>query len=153
MTTAWLDDSAGAEGFNDALVALRWSRHPRCVGLARQELRKALREWGLSRLEDAALLVLSEILTDFVRQAYVLPGREVETRYLRTGQGLRIEARGATDQPRQPTNKAPDPQHTCAVTLLQALADRWGTEQCAGPRKVVWAELVLPPRTGANDGI
>ncbi|MFD2683812.1 ATP-binding protein [Streptomyces phyllanthi] len=148
----WLDDSSGAKGIADA-VALRWSCHPRCVGLARAELRRALRGWGLSCLEDAAVLVLSEILTDFVRHAHVLPGREIETRYLRSVQGLRIEVYGATDQPRQPTNDASAPQHDFGLKLLQALPDRRGTEPRSGPRMVVWAELNVPSRTGAGNVI
>lgn len=34
----------------------RWARHPRCVALARAELRKLMDRWGLAMVSDDALL-------------------------------------------------------------------------------------------------
>lgn len=44
-----------------------------CVGLARVELRKTLSAWGLAEIEDTALLVLSELVTNAVRHAVSQP--------------------------------------------------------------------------------
>lgn len=136
------------DGVADPMV-LRWSHHPRCVGLARSELRKVLRVWGWSRLEDAAVLVLSELFTTALRQAKILTIGEIETRYVRVGHALRLEVHNAVEEPRQPIADVPDLQRVCRVRLLNVLADRWG-EQCAGPGRTGWAELDLPSRIGAR---
>jgi anti-sigma regulatory factor (Ser/Thr protein kinase) len=52
--------------------------------------------WGFSGIEDAASLVLSELLTNAVRHA-TTPGREIETRYLQVPDGLRIEVHDASE--------------------------------------------------------
>ncbi|MFJ7996741.1 ATP-binding protein [Streptomyces sp. NPDC096310] len=126
-------------------VVLRWNRHPSSVGPARLELRKALAGWGLSRLEDSALLILSELLTNAARHARVSPGREIETRYLAAPEGLRIEVHDASCVPPQP--KAPDPD-ACegrGLVIVEALADQWGVgEREGGVGKVVWATLASP---------
>ncbi|QHY97731.1 Histidine kinase-, DNA gyrase B-, and HSP90-like ATPase [Streptomyces sp. S4.7] len=124
-------------------VVLRWSRHPRCVGLARWELRKALAGWGLAPLEEAAVLVLSELLTNAGRHARVSPGREIETWYLRLSDTLLIEVHDtSSDWPeiREPDLESPGGR---GLTLVAALADSWGVKDRNGPGKAVWAELSL----------
>ncbi|AQU66809.1 ATP-binding protein [Streptomyces niveus] len=125
------------------VVVLRWSRHPRCVGLARWELRKALERWGLSRLEESAVLVLSELLTNAGRHARVSPGREIETRYVRLADTLRIEVHDAT--PERPEKREPAAEDCGGrgLVLVEALADSWGVKDRHGPGKAVWAELSL----------
>ncbi|MEU3741936.1 ATP-binding protein [Streptomyces sp. NPDC032198] len=136
------------------LVVLRWSRHPRCVGLARVELRKAMTAWGLADIADSAVLVLSELLTNTVRRAHVAPGRAIETWYQRRDKGLRIEVHDADDgSPRlSPDASAPVGGHGFA--LVSALADRWDVSDRIGHgESSVWAELDIPtqshPRGGA----
>ncbi|MFF2066419.1 ATP-binding protein [Streptomyces sp. NPDC058200] len=134
-----------------SVVVLRWSRHPRCVGLARTELRKALAGWGLVMLEDSAVLVLSELLTNAGRHAHVSPGREIETRYFRARDCLRIEVHDAsTDQPVRQTPDL-DARDGRGLTLVAALADRWGVSERGGVGKMVWAELSSAP--GADGGL
>lgn len=115
------------------------------MGLARWELRKALARWGLARLEEAAVLVLSELLTNAGRHARVSPGREIETRYLRTAGTLRIEVHDAASE--RPEKREPGSEECGGrgLVLVEALADRWGVEDRHGPGKAVWAELSLPP--------
>ncbi|MFC9748261.1 ATP-binding protein [Streptomyces niveus] len=124
-------------------VVLRWSRHPRCVGLARWELRKALAGWGLAPLEEAAVLVLSELLTNAGRHARVSPGREIETWYLRMSDTLRIEVHDASPEWPEVQEPDPDAHGGRGLTLVAALADSWGVEERNGPGKSVWAELTL----------
>ncbi|MFD5114939.1 MULTISPECIES: ATP-binding protein [unclassified Streptomyces] len=133
--------------FGDAVV-LRWSRHASCVGLARLELRKALADWGLSALEDSALLILSELLTNAARHARVSPGREIETRYVpRPDGGLRIEVHDASsEQPQQRTPELDDSGGR-GLILVDALSDVWGVSERRGPGKMVWAHVSLPPGT------
>ncbi|MEW1797132.1 MULTISPECIES: ATP-binding protein [Streptomyces] len=123
------------------VVVLRWSRHPRCVGLARWELRKALERWGLSRLEESAMLVLSELLTNAGRHARVSPGREIETRYVRLADTLRIEVHDATPEPPEKREPGAEDYGGRGLVLVEALADSWGVKDRHGPGKAVWAEL------------
>ncbi|MFE7127444.1 ATP-binding protein [Streptomyces sp. NPDC057617] len=125
-------------------VVLRWSSHPRCVALARMELRKALADWGLSGLEDSAVLILSELLSNAGLHARVSPEQVIETHYFRSSGGLRIEVHdGSPERPRpRPANlEASDGR---GLLLVEALADAWGVADRAGPGKVVWASLSVP---------
>lgn len=136
------------------LVVLRWSRHPRCVGLARVELRKAMTAWGLADIADSAVLVLSELLTDTVRRAHVAPGREIETWYQRRGKGLRIEVHDADDMSPRLSPDAPASVDGHGLALVAALADRWDvSDGFEHSESSVWAELDFPtqghPRGGA----
>ncbi|WP_405985803.1 ATP-binding protein [Streptomyces sp. NBC_00872] len=134
-------------------VVLRWSSHPRCVALARLELRKALAEWGLSVLEDSATLILSELLSNAGRHARVTPEQTIETRYFRSSGALRIEVHDASPerpQPRTPDAEASDGR---GLLLVEALADEWGVADRCGPGKVVWASLSVPrARPGEGRG-
>lgn len=141
----------GANDVGDAMV-LRWSRHPRCVGLARGELRKALDGWELAGIQDSALLVLSELLTNAVRHAHASPGREIETRYLRTNGGVRIEVHDAAgDLPRLMAVDLDSPSGR-GLALVAALADRWDVSARVGPGKSVWVELHAEAQGGMRDG-
>jgi anti-sigma regulatory factor (Ser/Thr protein kinase) len=122
----------------------RWTRQPRCVGLARGELRKALADWGLLAIEDAALLVLSELLTNAVRHARVSPGREIETRFIRAAKGVRIEVHDASDEWPVQQSAGPDSPGGRGLLLVAALSDAWDVAQREGIGKAVWAEINLP---------
>ncbi|WP_046494460.1 ATP-binding protein [Streptomyces odonnellii] len=126
-----------------AAVVRRWSRHPSCVGLARGELRKALASWGLTSLEDSAVLVLSELLTNAGRHTHVSSGPEIETCYVPMTGGLRIEVHDPSAE--QPELRSAD-VGACdgrGLVLVAALADAWGVGERDGgrPGKAVWAEL------------
>lgn len=131
-------------------VVRRWSRHPRCVGLARAELLAALEGWGLVVLRDSAALVLSELLTNAGRHARVSPGREIETRFLSVDGGLRIEVHDGSESPPQECKPDGDACEGRGLLLVSALADAWGFGERDGPGKVVWAELGL--NRGADGG-
>ncbi|MFE2601355.1 ATP-binding protein [Streptomyces sp. NPDC059396] len=125
-------------------VVLRWSPDPRCVAFARQELRKALADWGLSVLEDSAVLILSELLSNAGLHAKVTPEQVIETRYFRSSGALRIEVHdGSPDRPRR---RVPDAEASDGrgLLLVEALADEWGVADRGGPGKVVWASLSVP---------
>ncbi|MFE9726512.1 ATP-binding protein [Streptomyces sp. NPDC005794] len=139
-----MGDVKGAE------VVRRWSHDPRCVGVARAELLTTLRRWGLAPLNDAAALVLSELLTNAGRHARVPRGREIETRFLLVDDGLRIEVHDASPVP--PRKRAPDLEADGGrgLFIVAAVADSWGYGDRAGPGKVAWAELALPPAAGTE---
>ncbi|MGP3983914.1 ATP-binding protein [Streptomyces sp. KR80] len=137
---------------DSATVVRRWSRHPRSVGRARAELRKTLASWGLIEIEDAALLAVSELVTNAVRHSRVSPGREIETRYLREGDGVRIEVHDAAEMWEQKQAPDTDAEHGRGLALLAALSDRWGVNERVGVGKVVWAVLTASSGDGDQDG-
>ncbi len=130
---------------NGRLVARRWARHPRCIRLARAELSKVLADWGLAAGEDAALVVLSELLTNAVVHAHVSPGREIETCFRHEADGrLRIAVDDADD--RRPHLRAPGLDGGRGLPLVAALSDSWGVSPRPqnGVGKSVWAVLTVP---------
>lgn len=126
----------------------RWARHPRCVGLARVELRKTLASWGLAEIEDTALVVLSELLTNAVRHAHVPPGREIETRFQLAGDELRIEVHDSSDVRPRRRAAASDSEGGRGLVLVGVLADQWGISERGGIGKSVWAVMSVPPQDG-----
>ncbi|MFI6808260.1 ATP-binding protein [Streptomyces luteogriseus] len=142
------DDGVGSDSSGNAVV-LRWSRHPRCVGLARRELRKALGEWGLSSIEDPAVLVLSEILTNAIRHGHLRQISEIETRYLRIGSGVRIEVHDGVHGFRQVITDVSGTVRDLQQRLIGALADRWN--EPLSPGVSTWVEFDYPSQAGATD--
>lgn len=138
-------------GTGQDAVVLRWSRHPRCVGLARWELRKALARWGLTRLEESAVLVLSELLTNAGRHARVSPGREIETRYVRSADSLRIEVHDSAVELPEKRESGWEESGGRGLVLVEALADSWGVKDRHGPGKAVWADLSLTPAPNGDE--
>ncbi|MFG2295435.1 ATP-binding protein [Streptomyces sp. NPDC048603] len=125
-------------------VVLRWRREARCVPLARAELRKALAGWGLQELEDDALVVASELVTNAVRHAVAPRDREIETRYVRLAHGVRVEVHDAC--PVGPVVREGADTGGRGLHLVSALADRWAVGERSGPGKRVWAELSVKDR-------
>lgn len=109
--------------------------------LARAELRKALADWGLSELEGDALLVASELVTNAVRYAVGPRDREIETRYVRLGNGVRVEVHDTS--PARPVvgESDQDGDGGRGLYLVAAVADSWAVGERSGPGKRVWAEL------------
>lgn len=126
--------------FGDEVVR-RWRREARCVPLARAELRKALADWGLSELEGDALLVASELITNAVRHAVAPRDREIETRYVRRSEGVRIEVHDACALRPEVGPPAAAADGGRGLFLVAAIADRWAVGDRIGPGKRIWAEL------------
>ncbi|MEW2392108.1 ATP-binding protein [Streptomyces venezuelae] len=128
-----------------AVVAVKWPRHPWSVGRAREGLRKVLAGWELSGAEDAALLVLSELVSNAVLHGVVPKGQEVETRYVRMPRGVRIEVYDtAPELPQQLPPPGGDAYSGRGLFLVAAIADRWDVAERTGSGKVVWAEVSAP---------
>jgi serine/threonine-protein kinase RsbW len=125
----------------------RWTRHPRCVGLARAQLRTTLADWGLTAVEDTALVVLSELLTNAVQHARV-PGRQIETRFLNASGGVRIEVHDAAEERPAPRSSLEDATDGRGLAVVSALVDAWGVTGRNGVGKVVWAVLTVNSRDG-----
>jgi anti-sigma regulatory factor (Ser/Thr protein kinase) len=116
---------------------------PSAVPWARRVLKHVLREWELESLGDAALLAVSELVTNAVERS---PGdgrsdRElVELRLRATGSGLRIEVWDAS--PAVPVLQEADltGDRGRGLVLVDVLSAAWG-HRPAGCGKVVWCEM------------
>jgi serine/threonine-protein kinase RsbW len=116
----------------------------RAPGLARQATHEALPSWQLAPLEETALLLVSELVTNAVRHARN-GGRMIALRLETTPGGLRIEVHDG--DPRRPQPGIPDDldESGFGFVLVAALASKWGVTASAGG-KAVWAELDTPGR-------
>lgn len=136
---------------NGAEVVRRWTCHPRSVRLARAELSRALAAWDLTEIEDAALVVLSELVTNAVRHARIPSGREIETRYALVGAGLRIEVHDAAETRPRRLAVGADAENGRGLALVEALADEWGISDRVGCGKAVWAVVSAVPGVGRSE--
>jgi serine/threonine-protein kinase RsbW len=108
-------------------------------GLARQATHEALAAWRVAHLEETAVLLVSELVTNAVRHAST-GGSALVLRLETAGGWLRIEVHDADR--RMPQPRTPDvlDESGFGLVLLDALADKWGIrESTIG--KAVWAEL------------
>ncbi|MEU1783240.1 ATP-binding protein [Streptomyces abikoensis] len=126
----------------DARRVQRWTTHRRSVGLARRELRAALAEWGLTAIEEPAVLVLSELVTNAITHAFVR-GRDIETSFCRGPQGVRLAVDDA-DERRHPQRRTPGEAGGRGLALVEALSERWGCSVRRGVGKSVWAVITVP---------
>jgi anti-sigma regulatory factor (Ser/Thr protein kinase) len=123
----------------ESVMTWQWRRHPRCVALARSQVRKAVAGWGLAGIEESAALVVSELVTNAVVHARVPRGREILTRFVRQDDGVRVEVHDASEE--RPVPRAPDDEGGFGLVLVGELADRWGVAERGGIGKCVWAVL------------
>jgi anti-sigma regulatory factor (Ser/Thr protein kinase) len=108
------------------------------VGLARQATRDALVTWRLAHLEETAVLLVSELVTNAVRHAR---GNCAITLELdAAGTWLRIEVQDGDPRWPQPRTPAGVDESGFGLVLVDALARKWGVRETAAG-KAVWADL------------
>ena len=108
-------------------------------GLARQATHEALAAWRVAHLEETAVLLVSELVTNAVRHAST-GGSALVLRLEAAGGWLRIEVHDADPRMPQPRTPHVHEESGFGFVLLDALADKWGVrESTIG--KAVWAEL------------
>jgi len=109
------------------------------AGLARQATRDTLAAWQLAYLEETAVLLVSELVTNVLRHA----------RSRALGMALRLEPVGASlvievhdGDPHEPRPRTPGgfDESGFGFVLIEALAGKWGVRQTA-TGKAVWVEL------------
>ncbi|MFJ9075503.1 ATP-binding protein [Streptomyces sp. NPDC102278] len=133
-----------------SIVEVFWiePRGPRAPGRARARLRVQLAEWqvGADSAETAELL-LSELVTNAVRDARAPHGRDIGVRLARYGDVVRVEVSDAGPAVvLVPRAAGESDERGRGLAIVAALAVRWG--QCPrahGIGKAVWAEI--PVRT------
>ncbi|MFD5341716.1 SpoIIE family protein phosphatase [Streptomyces hawaiiensis] len=114
-------------------------RVPQAVGHARRFARRTLRSWGVTVDYDAALLVVSELVTN----ALVHTDGKVRMDLTLVNNRLRIAIADAS--PRSPVSPASigwEATGGRGILLVEALTATWGTLPVSGGKQV-WAELVL----------
>lgn len=122
-----------------------WFLEPRShtPSRVRRLVRRTLAAWGLSSVAETTELLVTEVVTNAVRQA----SRPIELRLLRT-EALLCEV--ADDDHQRPVlrqAKETD-EGGRGLQVVSRLARRWGSSARAGG-KVVWFEQELPPDGGA----
>jgi len=123
--------------------SVRLSPTPRGARLARLLATEQLRSWDLPL--DPARQIVAELAANAVTHGRV-PGRDFRLTMYVIGGTLRIEMTDTCgDRPPCPQPLSDDAESGRGLTLVEALADRWGWEPGLRPRKTVWAEVVLPP--------
>ncbi|WP_173872650.1 SpoIIE family protein phosphatase [Streptomyces albus subsp. chlorinus] len=115
------------------------------VRRAREAVRQTLREWGLAALEDTAVLLVSELVTNVLRYAHGPIGVRMVRGTGRDAGGegvLTVEVSDPLPEPPRERVVTEEQEGGRGIQLVAAEARRWGTRQ--GPEgKTVWFELPL----------
>ena len=106
--------------------------------LSRHATRAALTAWQLAHVDEAAALLVSELVTNAVRHA---EGIDVVTVNLHAGRTwLRIEVQDTDRHWPQPRVPGRFDESGFGFILVDALASNWGVRETEAG-KAVWAEL------------
>ncbi|MFI8851435.1 SpoIIE family protein phosphatase [Streptomyces sp. NPDC053499] len=117
------------------------------VRRAREAVRKTLREWELSVLEDITVLLVSELVTNALRYAHGPIGVRVVRDTSRDPAGregvLVVEVSDPLPEPPRERVVTEEQEGGRGIQMVASEARRWGTRH--GPEgKTVWFELSLP---------
>lgn len=112
--------------------------HPSHVGLARRLVSARLSDWQINGdAGEFAILLVSELVTNAMRHG----GEPIRLVANITASGLRVEVYdGNVDAFPAIRDMRPDAPGGRGLRLVDALADRWGTNE-AGDGKCVWFEI------------
>ncbi|MFF8032564.1 MULTISPECIES: ATP-binding protein [unclassified Streptomyces] len=140
-----------------ATETFRIPKHRRHVATARQHVRKALADWGVTdQLADAVTLLANELVTNAVTHCRI-SFAQVEVTLTLCEPELVLEVTDP-DRNRLPRlhDSAPDEEGGRGLALVEALADAWGHRQ-EPYAKCVWARFTLaraetPERAHVPDG-
>ncbi len=110
--------------------------------LARQATRQVLTSWQVAHLEETAVLLVDELVTNVVRHARTTSAMIL--RFETAGTCLRIEVQDADPRRPRPRTPAGLDESGFGFVLVESLADKWGVRDA--PRgKAVWVELDTCP--------
>jgi anti-sigma regulatory factor (Ser/Thr protein kinase) len=126
---------------------------PTAVPCARLHAKNMLFEWRLPDLTDGAELLVSELMTNALaasRPEYQFHDFTTITLRLRaSSRHLVIEVWDRSPEDPAITPIGDDAEYGRGLTIVDALASRWGYARTAAYRKVVWAELLVPAPAGS----
>jgi hypothetical protein len=109
--------------------------------------RQVLTAWRLAHVEEAAVLLVSELVTNAVRHATCADAITLELRVAQTR--LRIEAYRCRPGLVAPRTTGEFDKSGLEFALVDSLADRWGVRETV-TGKTAWAELDLPGEPGLH---
>lgn len=131
----------GGPSGTERILRLALPSDASAVRLARQVTRDALDAWHLGQLEEDAVLLVSELVTNALRHAKDTGAIGLEL--VSTGTRLRLEIQDGDPSWRQMDFPIDSDESGYGFLVVDSLADDWGLRRvCAG--KAVWAELVAP---------
>ena len=109
------------------------------AGLARRFVAVTLHRWGLDTPVEVAVLLAGELVTNaIVHTTSPTIGLVVHRR----DHAVRVEIHDTSPQPPKPDRLAAgDDQGGRGLTLVAALATRWGVDTTHGDGKAVWFEV------------
>ena len=108
------------------------------VRLSRQVAREVLAAWGLAHVEETAVLLVSELVTNAVRDAASTDAITLELEVVHTW--LRIEAYRCRPGLPLPRTTGEFDESGFEFALVDSLADKWGVRETM-TGKTAWAEL------------
>lgn len=109
------------------------------AGLARRATREAVLSWGIAHLQETAVLLVSELVTNAVN--HTRTGTRTMVLRLEAAQStLRIEVEDADPRWPQPRRPVGLDETGFGFVLIRALARKWGIRDTAAG-KAIWAEL------------
>jgi serine/threonine-protein kinase RsbW len=108
------------------------------VRLAREVTRGVLTAWGLAHVEETAVLLVSELVTNAVRDAASTDAITLELQVAQTW--LRIEAYRCRPGLAVPRTTGDFDESGFEFALVDSLADRWGVRETV-TGKTAWADL------------
>ena len=108
------------------------------VRLARQVTREVLTTWQLAHVEETAVLLVSELVTNAVRHATSTDAITLELQVVQTW--LRIEAYRCRPGLAMPRTTGEFDESGFEFALVDSLADKWGVRETV-TGKTAWAEL------------
>ena len=111
--------------------------------LARRATCAALLSWGIAHLQEAAVLLVSELVTNAVQHTRT-GSPTVVLRLEAVKTTLRIEVEDADPRWPQPRLPVGLDESGFGFVLVEALARKWGVRETAAG-KAVWAELDTQP--------
>ncbi|KRV47038.1 hypothetical protein AQ490_09785 [Wenjunlia vitaminophila] len=122
----------------DSTASWVFAAEPGSARAARGEVRETLRRWQLTGLEESAVLLVSELVTNSLRHA----GGPIGVRLVR-GPALLVEVSDPLPDPPRERHVDDTSESGRGLHLVARTARRWGTRYSA-EGKVVWFELPLP---------
>lgn len=127
---------------------------PTAPSCARSHVRLVLAEWGMAAFADTAELVVSELVTNSVRESTDADGHPlyrdgvvatVHVRMFADGTRLLLEVWDTIPAPPVAEQPGPDDETGRGLPLVNALTDTWSWTTVEGyPGKRVWATLSTP---------
>ena len=108
------------------------------VRLARQVTREVLTTWRLAHVEETAVLLVSELVTNAIRNATSTDAITLELEVVQTW--LRIEAYRCRPGMAMPRTTGEFDESGFEFALMNSLADKWGVRETV-TGKTAWAEL------------